>query len=215
MVALARCTLSATALLFIATSILAQSASTNSQPTGVVTGRVTINGQPTAGVILTLQSSGSGPPSPLPLKAVTNDDGRYQFTSVAAGRYTLAPFAAAFVPLSRNQFGQLGQTLTLAEGETAEGIDFTLTRGAVITGRIRDATGQPVIGEVVNITAVDASGQARSTPPNPSGNLVSQETDDRGVYRLYGLEPGTYVVAANPGGQSTASSSPYSGETPT
>jgi protocatechuate 3,4-dioxygenase beta subunit len=125
---------------------------------------------------------------------VTNDDGRYQFTGLAAGRYTVTLFAAAFVPPIREQPGPPGKTVTLTEGETAD-LDFALTRGAVITGRVRDATGQPVIGEVVNIAAVDANGQGRSTTSRPSGNLANQETDDRGIYRLYGLPAGRYRVS--------------------
>src|ERR1043165_9427338 len=146
MLALARYAFCAAALLFLTASITASipaHSSTKPLATGAITGRVTINGQPAPGVMLKLQPSTSGPPSvpPLPLKATTNDDGRYQFTSLIAGQYTVAPFTAAFVPLSRESARPAGKTLTLAEGETAEDIDFTLTRGAVITGRVIDANG--------------------------------------------------------------------------
>jgi len=128
MLALARYAFCAAALMLITASALAQSLVTNPAATCAITGRVTINGQPVPGVMLRLQLSTSGPPSvpPLPWKATTNHDGRYQFTGVAAGGYTVAPFTAAFVLLLRESAGPVGKTLTLAEGKTADGIDVTL-----------------------------------------------------------------------------------------
>src|SRR6266545_308055 len=107
MLPLARYAFCAAALLAITASLPAQSTATNQATTGAITGRVTINGQPASGVMLKLQPFTSGAPSlpPLPLKATTNSDGRYQFTDLAAGSYTIAPFTAAFVPLSRGASG--------------------------------------------------------------------------------------------------------------
>src|SRR6185369_8054343 len=83
-------------------------------------------------------------------------------------------------------------------GETVEGIDIGLVRGGVITGRVTDASGQPLIQEGVRLTALDESGKklrGNMTYVNlPYGFMMT--TDDRGVYRLFGVPPGRYIVSA-------------------
>jgi protocatechuate 3,4-dioxygenase beta subunit len=85
--------------------------------------------------------------------------------------------------------------VNLGANEAVEGIDFKLTRGGVITGRVTDAGGLPVIEERISLTQVDENGAA-VTKANPVwANYTMYLTDDRGVYRLYGLSPGRYKVS--------------------
>ena len=60
-------------------------------------------------------------------------------------------------------FGQ-GRVLNLSANEAVEGIDFKLTRGGVITGRITDADGRPVIEERISLIAVDQNGEVVRAP---------------------------------------------------
>src|SRR5215471_6790942 len=56
----------------------------------------------------------------------------------------------------------------------------------------------------------------KGQPPrysSPSGRF--QPTDDRGVYRMYGLAPGTYVVAAGGGRVSGYGVNPFATDAPT
>jgi hypothetical protein len=69
-------------------------------------------------------------------------------------------------------------------------VALTIAAGAVITGAITDARGRAVPDMPIAIVAVGAPG-ARATP-------VRGVTDDRGVYRLFGLAPGDYLVSALP-----------------
>ena len=73
-------------------------------------------------------------------------------------------------------------------------------RGGVITGRITDLEGHPIIGERVNILAKGDSGKS------PISFLPTRknQTDDRGIYRIYGLGPGSYRVSV---GQAAAGGS--------
>ena len=78
--------------------------------------------------------------------AITDGDGRYEFSKVPAGRYTINVTRNGYVSL---QFGQQrpfepGKPLTIADGEVAEKIDFALPRGSVIAGRVTDETGEPM-----------------------------------------------------------------------
>jgi hypothetical protein len=81
--------------------------------------------------------------------------------------------------------------VTLAEGEQVDGMDFSLTRGAVITGRVTDSEGRPVIDQRVNIMLIDERGRRLNAAFNP----FMFSTDDRGIYRLYGLPAGRYKVS--------------------
>jgi protocatechuate 3,4-dioxygenase beta subunit len=65
-------------------------------------------------------------------------------------------------------------------------------RGGVITGRITDAEDRPVIGERVDVVPQNnQSAGRRASIFEGEGN----RTDDRGVYRVYGLAPGSYKVS--------------------
>src|SRR5215510_3172010 len=64
-----------------------------------------------------------------------------------------------------------------------EQLTFHLIKGAVITGRVTDATGAPVIAETVFAHRVrDQEGRRIGR------DMDHAMTDDRGVYRIYGLE---------------------------
>ena len=185
--------------LAVTASTLAQAPT--KEPTGSITGRVTIGGKPAPGVVVSLQPgqpgmAGPSPGAPAP-KATTDEDGRFRLTGVAAGQFTVTPIAPAFVLPNNNQYGQYGQpgkSITMAEGEAVEGVDFALTRGGVIAGRVVDAEGRPIIGERVELNLLDERGQKRPVSTYMNGPSMS-ETDDRGFYRLYGLQAGRYLVS--------------------
>ena len=64
----------------------------------------------------------------------------------------------------------------------------------VVTGTVTDAKGDPVVAIGVRVWMVrDESGRSYGY----SGRYYENITDDRGVYRVYGLPIGTYVVSAD------------------
>jgi hypothetical protein len=90
--------------------------------------------------------------------------------------------------------------VVLNAGEKLD-ISIALHRGAVISGTLRDETGAPVPG--VNVVAIDL----RVVAANPAASVPDGVmTDDRGMYRIYGLPPSEYVIVAAP-------APPGSGET--
>jgi hypothetical protein len=71
-------------------------------------------------------------------------------------------------------------------------VRLRLIKGGVVTGKVTDAFGKPVVGVGVRAQMVrDTEGRVL-----PRGNYFDKVTDDRGVYRIFGLWPGTYVVVA-------------------
>ena len=77
---------------------------------------------------------------------------------------------------------------------TGDSVTLVLIKGGVITGTVTNSKGDPVVAIAIRVEMVtDESG--RRAP------AISYEsmTDDRGVYRVYGLPSGTYIVAADGG----------------
>lgn len=157
-----------------------------------VSGRVTIGGKSAAGITVVATVSNSPVDNHTVAKTETDDEGNYRLTGLAAGRFTITPLARAFVVAVSDSYKQPGQTVNIAENESIGKIDFALVRGGVITGRITDLEGRPIIGERVNIVAKGDAGESR---PVSIFSGRKNQTDDRGVYRIYGLSPGSYKVS--------------------
>ena len=168
-----------------------------------ISGRVTIGGKAAAGVTVVATVSNSFFDNKTVAKTATDEDGNYKLTGLAAGRLTILPIAKAYRVASGSMYKEPGQSVNVAEGETITKIDFALVRGGVITGRITDAQGHPLIGERVNIALKDGPADAG---PQMTGISINQ-TDDRGIYRVYGLSPGEYKVSV---GQAASSGSAVS-----
>lgn len=161
---------------------------------GIITGRVTIEGKPATGLRVLLIPDNKNPTATrhaLNIPEVTDDEGRFRLTGVPAGVFTLTVAAAAYVFPEVGRSASPGKTIILQEGEEINNVDLALKRGGIITGRVLDASGQPVIGERVSVQVLDETNRKRMV------NLRNQssETDDRGIYRLYGLSAGRYIVS--------------------
>lgn len=164
------------------------------QNTGVITGRITYGEKaaPNIGVVLfpaeRFQERNSI------MKVTTDYEGRYRMQNVPAGRFSVVVIAPAHVGPNQGTYGEPGKTINLAEGETVDKIDFTLVKGGVITGRVTTSDGAPVIGERVQLNQTGGQGEARVRSLS-NFNQFMFETDDRGIYRLYGLPPGRYTLS--------------------
>ncbi|MBA2645956.1 MAG: carboxypeptidase regulatory-like domain-containing protein, partial [Pyrinomonadaceae bacterium] len=127
-------------------------------------------------------------------RAVADQDGRFMLTNIPAGRYQLTPVAADMVVSDNNDSWRPGKPVNLAAGEMAEGFDFQITRGGVVTGRITDHEDKPIIGERISLELLDKNNQPQRSNFNYSRQFM--DTDDRGIYRVYGLPAGRYRVSA-------------------
>lgn len=166
-------------------------------PTGTITGRVTSGTDGLGGVLIELLASQSafGPPRTAAIaRTRTEDDGSFRLTNIAAGRYFIRAFTPHYVLPGDNPARATPKSVILDEGDTVEGINFSMTRGAVITGRVTDGEGRPVIAEGVKLELLEEPGKQQ----HPSYYYYFNDrfsTDDRGVYRIYGLPAGRYRVS--------------------
>ncbi len=127
--------------------------------------------------------------------AQTLDDGTFSFTEVPAGRYTVTAARTGYVTLSfgqRRPF-QPGTPLQLTESASLTGVDIRLPRGSVVTGRVFDEVGDPMPGITVRVLRYQYAQGVRQLVPAGGG-----QSDDRGEYRIWGLNPGEYFVSAVP-----------------
>ena len=83
----------------------------------------------------------------------------------------------------------MGKSLKVGDKQVVEKIDFTLPRGAVITGRVLDEYGEPIAD--VQVSALRNQFTASGARPVNAGRIAS--TNDIGEFRLFGISPGQYL----------------------
>jgi hypothetical protein len=87
-----------------------------------------------------------------------------------------------------------GRVITVRDGQRREGFDIGLTRGAVVTGLLTDSDGEPLEGLAMHVWQVVV--RQGNSIAEPVVDVALRRTDDRGRYRLFGLQPGSYLVVA-------------------
>jgi hypothetical protein len=162
--------------------------------TAVVRGRITAaaTGRPIRGAQVVLNSA-NGQPQRVNRSTISNADGQYEFSAVPAQRYNVGVSKDGFVVIGRQ--GGRGP-MDLAEGEIRDKIDFAMTRGGVIAGRVTDELGEPQAGVTMQALRYQyISGGQRQLLARES-NYYSFVTNDLGQFRIFGLQPGAYLVSA-------------------
>ena len=169
--------------------------------TGSISGKVVNeNGQPLIGASVFVGSISSFMSG---RRTTTDLEGTFRLNGLDPGLYTINAIAPAYTTEpAPPEYYRLGDSVRLE-----------MVRGGVITGVVTNALGEPVIGVRVRATRLrDAKGQTSREPR--FGN--EQSTDDRGIYRIYGLSPGTYLVSAGGGaGGFNYAFNPYDSDVPT
>jgi len=183
-------------ILSLSASLCAQSTNqsknkeTPRAPRGSISGRVTIKDKGVPGIAIGLRKGDVYTAGEQFQRTATDQDGYYRIANVAAGSYAITVAAPAYVPEERNANRQ--KSVLVNEGENVEDVNFTLVRGGVITGRVTDADGHWVIEQQVNIYPAEMFEQRTQRQVYATGSV---QTDDRGIYRVFGLSSGRYKVA--------------------
>src|SRR5215831_1911997 len=122
-----------------------------------------------------------------PQTVATDDAGRFIFVNLAAGNYTLIATKPGYVSAtygSKRPGRGGGVPIAVLEGQRVTDISLKMLHGGVITGAIRSPNGQPVPGLGVQVYQVDAASGTRHLSIAVPTNIT---TDDRGIYRAFGL----------------------------
>ena len=184
------------ALSFCAHACLAQSPASKAagKAGGVIAGTITVHGKGLPGVTVTLRSAafgGQGQGQDLP-QAKTDAEGKYRIGDVPLGSYFVTPVAPVYIVPGAGRLAFAGDPVVITGGETIDGIDFSLVRGGVVTGKVVDAEGRPVIEQTVSLQSADQAAGPGGFPAPGGGGA---RTDDRGIYRIYGVAAGRYFVS--------------------
>src|SRR4030095_14237696 len=89
--------------------------------------------------------------------------------------------------------------VTIADGQRVDGLALKLVRGSVLSGTVRDELGPPAPGIAARVLQGRMVDGERVLSPAPAvSGPFGETTDDRGVYRVFGLAAGDYLVSATP-----------------
>jgi hypothetical protein len=126
--------------------------------------------------------------------AISDSSGRFVFDHVPAGQYTLSVSKDQFLALNfgEKQYGRPGSPIVLEEGQRRD-VPLRMTRAGAISGTVVGEDGQPLGSAQVRV--------ARYMMTNGFRRAAIQRTaqsDDRGMFRVFGLVPGDYLVAVVP-----------------
>jgi len=114
-------------------------------------------------------------------EAATDDNGEFVVDHLSAKPYVIHCEASGYIDADPSSSYYL----------TGEPVTIRMTKGGVITGRVLGGTGEPCVKATVGtVRARDQDGQ----PVSSGEESDTAETDDRGIYRIYGLESGYYMV---------------------
>jgi hypothetical protein len=190
----------------------AQSTERKTKPTGTIAGRVTLNDKGAPDILVAAQLDDRQSQQP-PIRAKTDSSGHYRLTGLAAGQYQVMAVAPAMVTeqsLTNSYYGP-SKSVVVSAGEEIDDIDISLARGGVITGRVTDADGKPVVEQRLNVQMIDQAGNAIQRRGSYSFEFQMGQTDDRGIYRIYGLAAGRYriSVGSSEGGLFSTSNHSY------
>jgi len=124
----------------------------------------------------------------------TDDLGRFAFSALPAGRFNLSASKPGHLNATYGQRspGRSGTPIQLADGQQLQ-IQMQIWRGGVITGTVLDEHGEAIPNTPVRALRYVLRNGQRTLQQAGSG-----QTDDRGTYRIFGLQPGDYLISAVP-----------------
>jgi len=123
----------------------------------------------------------------------TDESGGFSFPKVSPGRYTITAQRDGYLPLSAGRIGdyKMPPIFAVNSGETISSFVYRLTPSGVVSGKVKFDDAEPAVNVAIQLyrTYYERGRHGYAA-------AASTRTDDRGEYRVHGLEPGSYYVAA-------------------
>jgi hypothetical protein len=123
----------------------------------------------------------------------TDESGSFSFPKVATGRYSITVQRDGYMPLSAGRIGdyKMPPIFSVNSGETISSFVFRMTPSGVVTGKVKFDDAEPAADVMIQLY--------RSYYERGRHGYIASattRTDDRGEYRVHGLDPGSYYVVA-------------------
>ena len=172
----------------VSSSLVAQR--TSPSDANFISGIVVQSGSQLPIVGATIDVSGAG----VQRSATTDDQGSFLIEKLQPGRYSITSRKPGFIGKNKSS-----TTLSIVPGVPIKAVRLELIATGVITGRVLNEDRSPQPGKTVIAVKPTYEMGKRILTTCVEINGQSAETDDRGQYRLYGLEPGDYYMAVTDG----------------
>lgn len=125
----------------------------------------------------------------------TDGSGRFSFEGLPAGKYDLRATKQGIgtAIYGANSVREMGDMITLGDGEIHGDVKLRFLRSGTISGRVVDPDGDPVVN--ANVTLLRPG---RNLGERILTNAQGANTNDRGEYKISGLDPGQYYLRCMP-----------------
>lgn len=112
---------------------------------------------------------------------------------VTPGRYVITVQRDGYLPLSAGRIGdyKMPPIFSVNSGQTISSFVYRLTPSGIISGKVKFDDAEPAVNVAIQLyrSFYDRGRHGYAV-------AGSTRTDDRGEYRVHGLEPGSYSIAA-------------------
>jgi protocatechuate 3,4-dioxygenase beta subunit len=147
----------------------------------------------------------------IPHSTTTDEEGYFRLTGLPPSDYYLSASARGYLSTAvfaterpaqpNDRYFRPGASVTI-----------TLKKGGVITGRVTNPEGRAVVAVPMTLEyARDEDDRQRTA----TGVVNEGWTDDRGVYRFFGLQPGSYLICAGCRGRQSPGVTAFDSDAPT
>jgi hypothetical protein len=151
------------------------------------------NGKPLRHAVVTL----NGQTMHIGRTTITDDTGRFVFVDLPAGRFSLEATKGGYLAAyyrGKRPGRPPAVPIPIADGQHLADVSLTMWRGGVVSGRVTDDNGRPMFVAVQAMQVQMVNGRRTISPQFTAFGYA----DERGIYRIFGLVPGEYVVSAAP-----------------
>jgi len=124
------------------------------------------------------------------ITAKTDEKGRFEITGLAPGSYNV--FAVRAGMALKNRSREQSMLITLEAGKS-QTLNLTMQPTGVISGQILNEDGEPMPR-----VSVAAMRYGYAILGRHLAQAANASSDDQGQFRLFGLQPGSYLVVASP-----------------
>jgi hypothetical protein len=123
---------------------------------------------------------------------ITSENGKFEFSGVPAGKYSLTGEKRGFITASYDQHEEFSTAIVTGAGLDTENLTLRIAPNAVIAGKVLDEAGEPVRHATIALYHDD-----HSSGVDQIRHIRGTVTDDQGAYEMNSLRPGTYFVSAS------------------
>jgi Carboxypeptidase regulatory-like domain len=126
------------------------------------------------------------------INVVTDGGGHFEFTELAAAKYSLTGSKRGFLTSGYEQHEGFSTAIVTGPNFATDKLELRLMPTVLISGHVYDESGEGVRGARVVIYR-----EARIMGMVRTGSMGNVTTDDRGYYEFGPMAPGNYYVAVN------------------